>query len=87
MSETKEIVWEFNSGGPPSIKRLTRRSEDVVNVFTKTIKDLTEINSQVSGAEADRLKKKARLEAELADLDKIKQDNQKVIDKINKIFE
>ena len=70
-----------------AITSLQTKSTSIVDVFTKTVSDLKAVNEQATAEEKERLEEKAKIDEELAKLGAIKADNQKVIEKIGKIFE
>lgn len=69
-----------------AIEKLQKNSDKIVNVFTKTINDLTTVNQEVDTHIESRNAEIERINAENAKLVSIKDANQKVIDKISKIF-
>jgi len=70
-----------------AIASLQTKSTSIVDVFTKTVSDLKAVNEQATAEEQERLEERARIDGELVKLGAIKADNQKVIEKIGKIFE
>jgi len=79
-------MW-FNSKPQDSVLELQDRSKNVVDVFTRTVEDLKQINHDIQNLSEKKEQEKAKLEGELATLDGQKVSNNKVIEKINKIFE
>lgn len=72
-------------GRQPS--NLAKRSGKIVNVFTKTSDSLRKVNQEADLSADEKDKKRLKLEQELKDLEIIKKENEKVISKIEKIFE
>lgn len=70
-----------------TIEKLQKNSDKILSVFTKTITDLTTVNQEVDSHIEFRESEIKRINAETENLNNIKVNNQKVIDKINKIFE
>lgn len=70
-----------------AIDKLQKSSDKILNVFTKTITDLTTVNAEVDTNIATRDAEIKRIQDETAKLAVIKEANQKVIDKITKILE
>jgi uncharacterized small protein (DUF1192 family) len=77
----------FGNSSNVAIEKLQKNSSKILSVFTKTITDLTKVNSEVDEHIAFRQAEIQRIEAENATLGNIKAENEKVISKINKIFE
>lgn len=69
------------------VERLSKRSEDILSVFTKTINDLREINASVSEEVSSREIQKAKLDEELLSLNQVKVRNESVISKVTKFLE
>lgn len=69
------------------IAKLQKDSAGIVDIFTKTVSSLKDMNEKIDIEEKQRAEEKARIDAELAKLGALKFDNQKVIEKIGKIFE
>lgn len=69
------------------IAKLQKDSAGIVDIFTKTVTSLKDTNERIDIEEKQRAEEKARIDAELAKLGALKFDNQKVIEKIGKIFE
>jgi uncharacterized small protein (DUF1192 family) len=76
----------FGNSSNVAIEKLQKNSSKILSVFTKTITDLTKVNSEVDEHIAFRQAEIQRIEAENATLGNIKAENEKVISKINKIF-
>lgn len=81
-----EFLFSLLGIGHP-ISNLTKKSLKSVNIFNKTINDLTKVNAKVEEHVTKRQTKVEQLQNEQSYLNKIKDDNQKVIGKISKIFE
>lgn len=69
-----------------SVESLKKRSNAVVDVFTKTVTELMEINEEIKSAADEKAAEKARIEADLAILGLQESENNRVINKINQIF-
>ena len=69
------------------INKLQEQSKTILDVFTKTVTDLTEVNNEADQLSKQKEEEKKKLEEEITSLGNIKADNQKVIEKINKLFE
>lgn len=72
---------------PNRVAELQEKSQSILDVFSRTITDLTEVNFEIDTVSAEKEAEKAKLEADLNLLKTRKEDNAKVITKINKIFE
>lgn len=68
-------------------KQAENKSKKIVDVFTKTVNDLQEVNTAIDGHIDTHTEKKRKIEEKLTSLAQTKANNAKVIDKINKIFE
>ena len=70
-----------------TIKNLESKSTNILDVFTKTIKDLEKVNNEAANEVSKReaLIKKAEEDKKL--LEEIKTKNTVIITKISKIFE
>lgn len=73
--------------GHNPVKDLAKRSKDIVSVFTKTVKDLKDVNVSVEKEVQDREVKKNAIIAEMVELNITKAQNELIISKINKFFE
>ena len=73
------------SGGN-KVNSLTEKSNKITDVFTKTVKDLGSVNSEID-KEQDSLKKKIdELTENHIKLQEVKEKNQKFVDKINQFL-
>lgn len=70
-----------------SVDKLHEHSQDIQDVFTKTIEGLQSVNSRLDEHAAEKETAKKKLEDELAKMSVLKAKNEKVISKISKIFE
>jgi len=70
-----------------SVDTLHEKSKGILDVFTVTLRDLGDVNSEIDGHIESREQEIAHIQAEHAKLHTLKSGNQAVIDKINKIFE
>lgn len=66
---------------------LQSRSGKIVNIFTKTTESLKKVNDDADLSTEEKQKKKEKLEQELTALQVLKENNSKVITKIQQIFE
>lgn len=69
-----------------TVQRLKDRSQSILDVFTKTVSDLTLVNQQIETEEKLRQEKIASINLELKSLEETKTSNTKVIDRINSIL-
>lgn len=69
-----------------TVQRLKDRSQSILDVFTKTVSDLTLVNQQIEVEEESRQKKIESINLELKSLEETKVSNIKVIDRINSIL-
>ncbi len=69
-----------------SVESLKKRAGNIVNVFTKTVNDLTKVNEEIEVEINSRQVEALRLNAEAADLKVLKTTNEKVVNKINDIL-
>lgn len=69
-----------------TVENLKKRSNAIVDVFTKTVTDLMEINEEIKSTAEEKAAEKARIEADLAILSLQESENNRVINKINQIF-
>lgn len=69
-----------------TVQRLKDRSQSILDVFTKTVSDLTLVNQQIETEEKLRQEKIASINLELKSLEETKTSNAKVIDRINSIL-
>ena len=70
-----------------SVDHLHEKSKGILDVFTVTLRDLGDVNTEIDGHIESREQEIARIQSEHTRLHGIKTANQVVIDKINKIFE
>lgn len=68
------------------LNALAKRSKGILDVFTSTISDLTVVNADIDVLAKEREAEKATIEQHLVSLATEKENNSKVIDKINSIF-
>lgn len=71
----------------PSVESLKKRSVAVLDVFTRTIEELSTINEEIKKVSEEKAAEKARIEADLAVLGLQQAENIRVVRKIEKIFE
>lgn len=69
------------------VSKLLQKSSNIVNVFTKTVNDLKEVNEQIETAMEEKQEERKRLETDITTLDTLKSTHVKVISKITSIFE
>lgn len=73
--------------GKNQVENISQKSSRILDVFTKTVDDLTILNTEIDFQSENLEKEKARIEADLATLNQHKEKHNSVISKINKIFE
>jgi hypothetical protein len=66
---------------------LQEQSDQIVDVFTKTIDDLSAVNKEANELTVEKTAEIQKLETEVEVLQEIQTKNQTVISKIQKIFE
>lgn len=78
----------FNSGKDTTkpIDKLHQRSAKIVDIFTTTITDLSQVNNEIDEHITSREEELKQIQLEHARLHAIKADNLKVIGKIESIF-
>ncbi len=72
---------------PNRVAELQEKSQSIMDVFSRKITELTEVNYEIDTVSAEKEAEKAKLEADINLLKTRKEENAKVITKINKIFE
>ena len=70
-----------------SVESLRTESSDILDVFTKTVDELNDVNQRINDKEQEKLEEQKRLANELDALAITKTRNLKIIDNINKILE
>ena len=70
-----------------AVDALKKKSAGIVDIFTRTVQQLAAVNEEINAVAEQKTEEKARLEMEVTQLLSQKQDNDRVIEKINKIFE
>jgi hypothetical protein len=70
-----------------SVAILQAQSDQIVDVFTKTIDDLSAVNKEANELTVEKTAEIQKLETEVEVLQEIQNKNQTVISKIQKIFE
>jgi hypothetical protein len=70
-----------------SVAILQAQSDQIVDVFTKTIDDLSAVNKEANELTVEKTAEIQKLETEVEVLQEIQTKNQTVISKIQKIFE
>lgn len=69
-----------------SVDALKKKSNAILDVFTKTIDELNSVNQEINASVEEKAAEKARLEADMAILSLQASENQRVINKIGQIF-
>lgn len=69
------------------VKKVTKKSAKIVDVFTKTVTNLNKANAEIDNHIESHTAEKQRIEDNLTTLNAVKESNNKVINKVNKIFE
>ena len=72
--------------GTTKISKLLKRKNKTLGIFTKTVKDLVQLNSEIDSETKIKAKKMDALAGELRVLDSIKRDNDETIGNINSII-
>lgn len=72
---------------PATVEYLKKKSNSILDVFTKTVSELTSVNEEITSVSEEKATEKARLEADLAILSLQKDENNRVIKKIEQIFQ
>ena len=70
-----------------NVASLQKQSDQIVDVFTKTIDDLSAVNKEANELTVEKTAEIQKLETEVEVLQEIQTKNQTVISKIQKIFE
>ena len=70
-----------------AVDALKKKSAGIVDIFTRTVQQLAAVNEEINAVAEQKTEEKARLEMEVTHLLVQKQDNDRVIEKIKKIFE
>jgi len=78
----RSIQWAGNK-----INTLLDKSAGYLDIFTKTVQNLNEVNSQIEGAIQSREDQIKTIEGEKAILNSLKNDNTKIVEKLRKILE
>lgn len=74
----------LNKSNP--VDALLKKSSNILDVFTKTITELTAVNEEIAGVTQKKEIEKAELEKDITILNERSAENSKVIDKIKNIF-
>lgn len=70
-----------------NVANLQKQSDQIVDVFTKTIDDLSAVNKEANDLTVEKTIEIQKLETEVEVLNQIQTKNQTIISKIQKIFE
>jgi t-SNARE complex subunit (syntaxin) len=70
-----------------TIQKVQRKSAEIVSIFTKTVNDLTTVNGEIETQVQDKEEEKQEIEKDLHTLRTLKEENTKVIGKINQLFQ
>ena len=76
----------FQMSSEKSIKKLQEKSRSIIDVFSKTIDELSVVNSDIKLLSEEKVAEKAKIDEELALLANQEASNQKVIENIKKVF-
>lgn len=68
------------------LERLANKSKKTLDVFTRTINELTNINQEIDIEVVQQEARKKQIEENIASLSEIHKENAKVIIKINQIL-
>lgn len=74
----------LNKSNP--VDALLKKSSNILDVFTKTVTELTAVNEEIAGVTQQKEIEKAELEKDITTLNERSAENSKVIDKIKNIF-
>lgn len=75
----------FNNNN--KVSALKKKSGAAIKVVQNMLINLQDANKEVRFTKSKELEKKAKIEAEIAELETIEQRNEKFMNKINKLFE
>ena len=81
----QQLLNKITSG--PAHTKLSDKSKSILDIFTKTIKDLESVNTEADSEIAKREEAIKKASEEKTSLETTKANNITVISKINKIFE
>ncbi len=88
MDSSKTQLTKLTSMfGKDPIKKVQDKSKSIVSVFTKTITDLSSVNTEINSHVEERQTKIKNLASEVDLLATQKTENEKLIAKLNKLFE
>ena len=73
-------------GKPNAVERLRKQSQNVVNIFHKTVKELQTVNDEITKEVEYRRAEKARIEVEIGTLELQSNSNLSVIKKIENLL-
>ena len=73
-------------GKKPSVAKLQQKSNNILDIFTKTANELKAVNTEITGVIADKEVEKKQIEDDITALNGQVLSNVKVLDNINKIF-
>lgn len=68
------------------VEQLQSKSDNILDVFTKTVNDLSKVNDEAAREASNRRAEAAQLLSEAESLDTVVTKNSKVIGKINSIL-
>ena len=68
------------------VEQLQSKSDNILDVFTKTVNDLSKVNDEAAKEASNRRAEAAQLLSEAESLDTVVTKNSKVIGKINSIL-
>ena len=69
------------------VESVAKKSAKILDVFTSTVNELKTVNNEINGHISTHEDEKRKIEENLRSLNQTKEDNNKVISKIEKIFE
>lgn len=73
-------------GKKPSVAKLQQKSNNILDIFTKTANELKAVNTEISVVIADKEVEKKQIEDDITVLNSQLASNFKVLYNINKIF-
>lgn len=83
----KNMIKNLKNAFQSEVASLQSKSNNILDVFTKTIKDLQEVNKEIIDATLQRNIKIAELQSEQEKLESVLTTNKKTIDKLNSILQ
>lgn len=82
----KKLIKAIKSFFTSDLESHKNSSSNILDVFTRTIDDLTEVNSGIELSIQSRVKTIDKLQDEGSQLTKLRESNSKIISKLNSIM-